>query len=155
MYSQGVVTEFHEPGKNYLTENYIVTDKTMSFMNEHLEKYGKQIRTRFPPEPNGILHIGHAKAINFNFGYAKANDGITFLRYDDTNPEKEEEKFFIGIQDMVHWLGNIFKYFEFFLGFKPFKITYASDNFYKIYQVALLLIKKYKILHIINLLIEI
>ena len=65
-----------------------------------------KVRTRFPPEPNGILHIGHAKAININFGYAAVNDGICFLRYDDTNPEKEEEKFFIGIKDMVEWLGK-------------------------------------------------
>jgi len=65
-----------------------------------------QVRTRFPPEPNGILHIGHAKAININFGYAAAHDGICFLRYDDTNPEKEEERFFVGIKDMVEWLGR-------------------------------------------------
>ena len=65
-----------------------------------------QVRTRFPPEPNGILHIGHAKAININFGYAAAHDGICYLRYDDTNPEKEEEKFFVGIKDMVEWLGG-------------------------------------------------
>ena len=65
-----------------------------------------QVRTRFPPEPNGILHIGHAKAININFGYATANNGVCFLRYDDTNPEKEEEKFFVGIRDMVEWLGE-------------------------------------------------
>lgn len=66
-----------------------------------------QVITRFPPEPNGILHIGHAKAINFNFGFAKANNGICYLRYDDTNPEKEEEKFFTGILDIVQWLGNV------------------------------------------------
>ena len=65
-----------------------------------------KVRTRFPPEPNGILHIGHAKAININFGYAEARGGITFLRYDDTNPEKEEEKFFLGIKEMVEWLGK-------------------------------------------------
>jgi len=64
-----------------------------------------QVRTRFPPEPNGILHIGHAKAININFGYAAAKGGTCYLRYDDTNPEKEEEKFFSGILDMVKWLG--------------------------------------------------
>ena len=67
-----------------------------------------QVITRFPPEPNGILHIGHAKAINFNFGFAKANNGICYLRYDDTNPEKEEEKFFTGILDIVQWLGKAF-----------------------------------------------
>lgn len=65
--------------------------------------------TRFPPEPNGILHIGHAKAINVDFGYAAANNGICYLRYDDTNPEKEEEKFFTAIKDMVEWLGEIGK----------------------------------------------
>lgn len=53
--------------------------------------------TRFPPEPNGILHVGHAKAINFNFAFARERGGITYLRYDDTNPEKEEEEFFVGI----------------------------------------------------------
>lgn len=66
-----------------------------------------KVHTRFPPEPNGILHIGHAKAININFGYAAAHDGACYLRYDDTNPEKEEEKFFVGIRDMVEWLGKI------------------------------------------------
>lgn len=65
-----------------------------------------QVRTRFPPEPNGILHIGHAKAVNINFGYAQAHDGICILRYDDTNPEKEEEKFFNEIREMVEWLGK-------------------------------------------------
>ena len=80
------------------------------------------MRTRFPPEPNGILHIGHAKAININFGYARAHEGITYLRYDDTNPEKEEEKFFTGILDMVQWLGKpllllmrIFNFFSVFI----------------------------------------
>jgi len=103
----------------------------MQHMKEHLDTYGTQIRTRFPPEPNGILHIGHAKAINFNFGYAKANNGITFLRYDDTNPEKEEERFFRGIQEMVEWLG-----------FKPYKITHASDNFDTLYEYAVRLINR-------------
>ena len=65
-----------------------------------------QVITRFPPEPNGILHIGHAMAINFSFGYAKAHDGITYLRYDDTNPEKEEERFIREIKEMVEWLGE-------------------------------------------------
>ena len=65
-----------------------------------------QVVTRFPPEPNGILHIGHAMAINFSFGYAKAHGGITYLRYDDTNPEKEEERFIREIKEMVEWLGE-------------------------------------------------
>ena len=78
----------------------------MALLKKHLEETGGQVITRFPPEPNGILHIGHAKAINFNFGYAKAHGGITYLRYDDTNPEKEEERFIRGIEEMVRWLGK-------------------------------------------------
>ena len=78
----------------------------MDLLKEHLRITGGKVITRFPPEPNGILHIGHAKAINFNFGYAKAHGGITYLRYDDTNPEKEEDRFIKGIQEMVEWLGE-------------------------------------------------
>jgi len=131
MYLSGEAAKFHKPGENYKTDGYIMTPKTMQLMKEHLEKYGNQVRTRFPPEPNGILHIGHAKAINFNFGFAKAHGGITFLRYDDTNPEKEEEKFFTAIREMVEWLG-----------FKPYKITHASDYFQELYDYAVDLIKR-------------
>jgi len=122
---------FHPPGGNHTTDGYVITPDTERLLKEHLARTGGQVRTRFPPEPNGILHIGHAKAININFGYAKAHDGITFLRYDDTNPEKEEEKFFTGILDMVTWLG-----------YKPYKITHSSDNFDKLYDMAVHLIKK-------------
>lgn len=101
----------------------------MDLLKQHLEITGGQVRTRFPPEPNGILHIGHAKAINFNFGYAKANNGICFLRFDDTNPEKEEAKFFTAIYDMVTWLG-----------YTPYKVTYASDYFDQLYAWAVELI---------------
>jgi glutaminyl-tRNA synthetase len=93
---------FHAPGENYKTDGYVVTKNTEKLLKEHLKIINGKVRTRFPPEPNGILHIGHAKAININFGYAAAHDGICFLRYDDTNPEKEEEKFFVGIKDMVN-----------------------------------------------------
>jgi len=127
---RGCALKFHKPGENYTTEGYKMTSNTMEHMKKHLEFTGGQIRTRFPPEPNGILHIGHAKAINFNFGYAKANNGVCFLRYDDTNPEKEEEKFFVGILDMVRWLG-----------YEPYEITHASDNFDKLYDLAVKLIK--------------
>uniref|UniRef100_A0AAY4D9N5 Glutamine--tRNA ligase n=1 Tax=Denticeps clupeoides TaxID=299321 RepID=A0AAY4D9N5_9TELE len=98
--------------ENYKTEGYVVTPNTMNLLKQHLELTGGQVRTRFPPEPNGILHIGHAKAINFNFGFAKSNDGICFLRYDDTNPEKEEEKYFTAIKDMVEWLVFILYYLD-------------------------------------------
>lgn len=122
---------FHAPGENYKTDGYVNTENTERLLKEHLKITGGQVRTRFPPEPNGILHIGHAKAININFGYALANNGICFLRYDDTNPEKEEEKFFVGIKDMVEWLG-----------YKPYQITHSSDNFQQLYEWAVLLIKK-------------
>ncbi|XP_057662452.1 probable glutamine--tRNA ligase isoform X1 [Diorhabda carinulata] len=122
---------FHAPGENYKTDGYIVTDNTERLLKEHLKITGGQVRTRFPPEPNGILHIGHAKAININFGYAAAHNGICFLRYDDTNPEKEEEKFFTGIKDMVEWLG-----------YTPYKITHSSDYFNQLYEWAIELIKK-------------
>lgn len=122
---------FHKPGENYKTEGYVVTPNTHQLLKEHLSITGGQVRTRFPPEPNGILHIGHAKAININFGYAAAYDGLCFLRYDDTNPEKEEEKFFVGIRDMVEWLG-----------YKPYQITHSSDNFQQLYEWAVKLIEK-------------
>lgn len=128
---RGEALKFHKPGENYTTEGYVVTPNTKNLLKKHLEFTGGQIRTRFPPEPNGILHIGHAKAINFNFGYAKANNGICFLRYDDTNPEKEEEKYFTGIRDMVEWLG-----------YKPYEVTHASDNFQKLYDLAVDLIRR-------------
>ncbi|XP_034825292.1 probable glutamine--tRNA ligase [Maniola hyperantus] len=122
---------FHTPGENYKTDGYIVTPNTKKLIEDHLKITSGKVRTRFPPEPNGILHIGHAKAININFGYAAAHDGICFLRYDDTNPEKEEEKFFVGIKDMVEWLG-----------YKPYKITHSSDYFDKLYEWAVKLINK-------------
>ncbi|KAF5288075.1 hypothetical protein FQR65_LT12125 [Abscondita terminalis] len=121
---------FHAPGENFKTDGYIITENTDRLLKEHLKVTGGQVRTRFPPEPNGILHIGHAKAININFGYAAAQNGMCFLRYDDTNPEKEEEKFFTGIKDMVEWLG-----------YTPAKITHSSDNFDQLYKWAVQLIK--------------
>lgn len=128
---RGASLNFHKPGENYKTEGYVVTPHTTRILREHLARTGGQVRTRFPPEPNGILHIGHAKAINFNFGFAKANGGICFLRYDDTNPEKEEEKYFRGIRDMVEWLG-----------YSPYAVTHASDHFQQLYDWAVELIKR-------------
>ncbi|XP_055269763.1 glutamine--tRNA ligase [Moschus berezovskii] len=128
---RGEALKFHKPGENYKTPGYVTTPHTMDLLKQHLEITGGQVRTRFPPEPNGILHIGHAKAINFNFGYAKANNGICFLRFDDTNPEKEEAKFFTAIYDMVAWLG-----------YTPYKVTYASDYFDQLYAWAVELIRR-------------
>lgn len=81
--------------------------------------------TRFPPEPNGYLHIGHSKAIAINFGFAKFWGGKCNLRYDDTNPEAEEEVYFTAIEDIVRWLG-----------FNPALITYSSDSFDQLYALA-------------------
>ena len=99
--------------------------------NVYNERPSKHVITRFPPEPNGYLHIGHSKAIAINFGFAKYYGGDCYLRFDDTNPEKEEEKYFVAIQDMIEWLG-----------FKPYKITYSSDNFDKLYELAEELVKR-------------
>ncbi|KAF2101538.1 glutaminyl-tRNA synthetase [Rhizodiscina lignyota] len=97
------------------------------------EKPVKEVRTRFPPEPNGYLHIGHAKAIAVNFGFAKHYNGICFLRFDDTNPEKEEEAYFTSIREIVAWLG-----------FKPHQITHSSDHFDRLYELAEELIRRDK-----------
>ncbi|KAI4100782.1 MAG: hypothetical protein L6R37_005274 [Teloschistes peruensis] len=97
----------------------------------HNEKPSEKIVTRFPPEPNGFLHIGHSKAIAINFGFARYHDGVCYLRFDDTNPEAEEEKYFTAIEDMVQWLG-----------FRPYQVTYSSDNFGKLYELAERLIEK-------------
>ncbi|KAK4112640.1 glutaminyl-tRNA synthetase [Canariomyces notabilis] len=96
------------------------------FLNDvYNERPEKQVFTRFPPEPNGFLHIGHAKAIAVNFGFARYHGGKCYLRYDDTNPEAEEEIYFTAIEEMVRWLG-----------FEPYKITYSSDNFGRLYELA-------------------
>ncbi|KAF2014330.1 glutaminyl-tRNA synthetase [Aaosphaeria arxii CBS 175.79] len=97
------------------------------------EKPVQPVRSRFPPEPNGYLHIGHCKAIAVNFGFAKHHKGVCFLRYDDTNPEKEEEKYFTSILDIIKWLG-----------FEPHQVTYSSDNFERLYELAEELIRKDK-----------
>lgn len=105
--------------------------------DEHLKKHmeftkGKMV-TRFPPEPNGYLHIGHAKAIRFNFTVAQENGGITYLRYDDTNPCKENHEFIDHINQSVNWLG-----------YKPWKVSHSSDYFQELYEFAVQLIKNDK-----------
>ena len=93
----------------------------------------KDLRFRFPPEPNGYLHIGHAKAIGLNFGLGQKYNAPVNLRFDDTNPEKEEVEYVKAIKDDVLWLG-----------FNWDKVTYSSDNFQQLYDWAILLIKKGK-----------
>ncbi|MFA5261895.1 MAG: glutamine--tRNA ligase/YqeY domain fusion protein, partial [Candidatus Omnitrophota bacterium] len=94
-------------------------------------KHGGKVVTRFPPEPNGYLHIGHAKSICLNFGIAKENDGVCHLRFDDTNPCKEEEEYVQSIQNDVRWLGFDWKD----------KLFFASDYFERLYEYAVQLIK--------------
>jgi len=89
-------------------------------------KWGGRVETRFPPEPNGHLHIGHAKSIFLNFGLARDYNGICHLRLDDTNPEKEEQEYVDSICDSVRWLG--FDWGE--------HLHYASDYFDKLYEFA-------------------
>ncbi|HPF20347.1 MAG TPA: glutamine--tRNA ligase/YqeY domain fusion protein [Syntrophomonas sp.] len=97
-------------------------------------KNGGRVHTRFPPEPNGYLHIGHAKSICLNFGLAASNGGICNLRFDDTNPSKEDVEYVDSIQADVKWLG-------FDWGDRMF---YASDYFEQLYQFAVQLIKASK-----------
>ena len=100
-------THFHKVGENYTTEGYVMHPWSKDLLKKHVETVEGKVHTRFPPEPNGVLHIGHAKAVNINFCYAKVNGGNCYLRFDDTNPEKEEEKFFTAIEDVVRWLSKL------------------------------------------------
>ena len=95
-------------------------------------KHDGAVVTRFPPEPNGYLHIGHAKSICLNFGVADENGGITFLRFDDTNPGKESEEYVEAIKRDVHWLG--FDWGD--------RLTHASDYFDQLYDAAEILIRQ-------------
>ncbi len=96
--------------------------------------YGGRVHTRFPPEPNGYLHIGHAKAICIDFGIAEAYGGLCNLRFDDTNPTKEEVEYVESIKDDIHWLG--FDWGD--------RLFYASNYFEQLYQYAIKLIEQGK-----------
>ena len=94
-----------------------------------------KIRTRFPPEPNGYLHIGHAKSICLNFGLAQQYGGVCHMRFDDTNPEKEEQEYVDSITDSVKWLGFSWD------GFGDSNLYYASNYFDFMYRAAETLIE--------------
>ncbi len=116
-----------------MEENY-----SRNFIEEAIDKdleTGRcdEIQTRFPPEPNGYLHIGHAKAICIDFGMAKKYNGVCNLRLDDTNPTKEDTEYVDAIMEDIKWLG-----------FEWGKVLYASDYFDDIYKAAIALIKKGK-----------
>ncbi|NTW32026.1 MAG: glutamine--tRNA ligase/YqeY domain fusion protein [Bacteroidetes bacterium] len=113
-------------------------EKSLNFIHEIIEednktgKHGNIVHTRFPPEPNGYLHIGHAKSICLNFGTAAKYNGLCNLRFDDTNPVKEDVEYVDSIKEDVRWLGFDWEDREF----------YASDYFETLYNYAVILIKK-------------
>lgn len=120
-------------------EEEIIEKKSLNFIESAVEndlKEGKnhgKIQTRFPPEPNGYLHIGHAKAICLDFGLAQKYGGICNLRFDDTNPVKEDVEYVDSIMEDIQWLG-----------FQWEKVYYASDYFQQLWDFAVELIKKDK-----------
>jgi len=97
-------------------------------------KYGGRVHTRFPPEPNGYLHIGHSKAFHLDFGVALEFGGLANLRFDDTNPTKEETEYVDAIQEDIHWMGYDW----------GDRLYYASDYFQQLYAYAVELIEKSK-----------
>jgi glutaminyl-tRNA synthetase len=118
------------------TNTTISSNFIENIINEDLKnnKNNNKVHTRFPPEPNGYLHIGHAKSICLNFGIAKQYKGLCNLRFDDTNPSKEEVEYVDSIQEDVKWLG--FDWDD--------RMFYASDYFEQIYECAVKLIKDQK-----------
>jgi glutaminyl-tRNA synthetase len=117
-------------------KNEMAQERQLNFIEEIVERdlaegVHKSILTRFPPEPNGYLHIGHAKSICLNFGLAKKYGGKTNIRFDDTNPTKEDVEYVDSIKEDVKWLG-----FEWANEF------YASDYFEQLYKWAQELIRK-------------
>jgi len=123
------MSEFNNENENRESVNFI-----QKIINEDLEKgtYGNRVHTRFPPEPNGFLHVGHAKSICLNYGLAKKYNGIFNLRFDDTNPTKEDDIFIESIIKDVKWLCPDWEE----------RIFYASNYFGKMYDYAVELIKK-------------
>src|SRR5579871_6020281 len=109
-----------------------MTDKPVHFIQEIVDqdkvsgRWGGRVHTRFPPEPNGYLHIGHAKSICLNDGLARQNGGLFNMRFDDTNPSKEDQEYVDSIIADVKWLGADW----------GDRLFYASDYFEQMYQYA-------------------
>ncbi|MGL6179077.1 MAG: glutamine--tRNA ligase, partial [Tannerellaceae bacterium] len=122
-----------------ITKNEEESKKSLNFIEVIVEndlaegKNSGKLQTRFPPEPNGYLHIGHAKAICMDFGIAEKYNGICNLRFDDTNPVKEDVEYVDSIQEDIEWLG-----------YKWANIYYASDYFDQLWDFAVRLIKERK-----------
>ena len=143
-YQRAVVVnlDFISEGVKHITTNItsnVTTNPSASsnfiqnIITEDLKtnKHNGRVHTRFPPEPNGYLHIGHAKSICLNFGIAAQNGGLTNLRFDDTNPSKEDNEYVDSIKEDVRWLG--FNWDD--------RLFYASDYFETLYNYAVELIK--------------
>ncbi|KAI5192660.1 glutaminyl-tRNA synthetase [Nematocida sp. AWRm77] len=124
-YLEGEMQTMHTPFTNY--------QKTAGLLRGHIGRTGGQVRVRFPPEPNGHLHVGHAKALSINFGFKEFFNGWISLRYDDTNPKAEKTEYYEKILEMVEWMG-----------FRPDAITHASDYFGRLHECAVELIKRGK-----------
>ena len=111
----------------------LAKDFIRQIIDEDIENNSsREVITRFPPEPNGYLHLGHAKSICLNFSVAEEKKGKTFLRFDDTNPIKEDEIYAESIKEDVSWLGYNWED----------RLTFASDYFEDLYQAAITLIEK-------------
>jgi len=125
---------------NKSEENLPVSGRSLHFIEQIIEednrtgKFGNRVHTRFPPEPNGYLHIGHAKSIVLNSGLAKEYGGLFNLRFDDTNPAKEDVEYVESIKEDVAWLGANWED----------RLFFASDYFEQMYEYAVQLIKKGK-----------
>ena len=116
-----------------MSENEAKKNFITAIIEEHNEngRFDGKVHTRFPPEPNGYLHIGHAKSICLNFGIAEQYGGSCNLRFDDTNPAKEEQEYIDAITEDVHWLGYDW----------DSRLYYASDYFDQLYEMAIELIQ--------------
>src|SRR5215831_4281580 len=121
-------TEQDSPAAPAVSSDFI---RSIVAADEQTGKHGGRVATRFPPEPNGYLHIGHAKSICLNFGIADDFTGQCNLRFDDTNPVTEDVEYVESIQEDVRWLG--FSWDD--------RLYYASDYFERLYECAELLIK--------------
>ena len=120
------MTDFHSPRASDFIRELVAADHAAG-------KHGGRVVTRFPPEPNGYLHIGHAKSIALNFGVAtETPGGVCHLRFDDTNPTTEDPEYVQAIQDDVRWLGCDWHG----------KMFHASDYFEQLYAFAVTLITK-------------
>ncbi|OHT15522.1 glutaminyl-tRNA synthetase family protein [Tritrichomonas foetus] len=121
---KGIVASFPSPQDNAM-------GNSKEILEEHLKITDGNYMTRFPPEPNGWIHIGHAKAMYLDFGLAEMKKGKCYMRFDDTNPAKEKDEFIEGIKKDVNWMG-----------FNWWKITHTSDYFQQLYEFAIHLIKE-------------